>query len=54
MKASKKSENAIIERCAKECERIAWSHKNTQYLGPELHSQACAEAIRALKHGTLT
>lgn len=45
--------NEVIEECAKECNKLAWSHKNTPMLGPEINSLKCEEAIRKLKVGTL-
>lgn len=39
---------AGLERAAKVCDETAWSHKNAPQLGPEINSQYCAAAIRAL------
>jgi hypothetical protein len=42
--------NHTIERCAQVAERMAWSNKNTQHLGPEQNCVAVAAAIRKLKY----
>lgn len=47
-----KSHNEVIEKCAMECNKIAWSNKNTKFLGAELNALKCEEAIRKLKENT--
>ena len=41
--------NEALEMAAKECDKLAWSNKNTAMLGPENNCVRCAEAIRKLK-----
>jgi hypothetical protein len=41
--------NEALELAAKECDKLAWSNKNTAMLGPENNCVRCAEAIRKLK-----
>jgi len=41
--------NKALELAAKECDKLAWSNKNTAMLGPENNCVRCAEAIRKLK-----
>lgn len=39
------------EKCANECEKIAYSNESTQFLGPEINSLKCAAAIRSIGEG---
>lgn len=41
-------EKRTIERCANECEKLAWRRKNSGLLGPEINKLECAAAIRKL------
>ncbi len=41
--------NEALELAANECDKLAWSNKNTAMLGPENNCVRCAEAIRKLK-----
>lgn len=45
--------NAVIDECAKECNKVAWCHPNSRHLGAELNSLKCEELIRKLKVDTL-
>jgi hypothetical protein len=39
----------LLEEAAIQCDTVAWSHRNAEYVGPELNAAKCAGRIRALK-----